>query len=108
MFFCLEVFCAGLENCLIVRRVLYSSQIQHLTTATLLWLFTRHDVHRSFKPVVSALLVATAYKGLWLDGTLRLLATGPWLALAFKALATASMGVASLHIYSGLAQSIGI
>lgn len=86
----------------------FLSQIQHLTTATLLWLFTRHDVHKSFKPVVSALLVATAYKGLWLDGVLRVLATGPWLSLALKALATSTMGVVSLHIYSGLAQSIGI
>lgn len=65
-------------------------------------------MHKSFKPVVSVLLVATAYKGLWLDGVLRLLATGPWTALAIKALATTSMGVAALHIYSGLAQSIGI
>lgn len=85
-----------------------ATQIQHLTTATLLWLFSRHDVHKTFKPIVSVLLVATAYKGLWLDGVMRVLATGPWLALALKALATTSMGVAALHIYSGLAQSIGI
>lgn len=83
-------------------------QIQHLTTATLLWLFTRHDVNKSFKPIVSILLVATAYKALWLDGILRVLATGPWLSLALKALATTSMGVMTLHIYSGLAQSIGL
>lgn len=79
-----------------------------MTTATLLWLFSRHDVHKSFKPIVSLLLVATAYKGLWLDGILRVLATGPWLSLALKAITTSGMGVATLHIYSGLAQSIGI
>lgn len=79
-----------------------------MTTATLLWLFTRHDLNKSFVPVVTVLLVATAYKTLWLDGILRILATGPWLSLALKALTTTSMGVITLHIYSGLAQSIGI
>lgn len=54
------------------------------------------------------LLIATAYKGLWLDGVLRILSTGPWLSLAIKALATSCMGVLSLHIYGGLAQTIGI
>lgn len=83
-------------------------QIQHLTTATLLWLFSRHDLTKTFKPVVTMLLIATAYKGLWLDGVLRILSTGPWLSLALKALATTSMGVLSLHIYAGLAQTIGI
>lgn len=83
-------------------------QIQHLSTATLLWLFTRLDLNKKFKPVVSVLLVATAYKTLWLDGILRILATGPWLSLALKAFATINMGVLTLHIYSGLAQSIGI
>lgn len=54
------------------------------------------------------LLVATAYKTLWLDGILRILATGPWLSLALKAFTTINMGFFTLHIYSGLAQSIGI
>ncbi|XP_037042835.1 transmembrane protein 147 [Bradysia coprophila] len=84
------------------------SLIQHLTTATLLWLFSRHDLTKSFKPVVTMLLIATAYKALWLDGVLRILSTGPWLSLAIKALATSCMGVLSLHIYGGLAQTIGI
>lgn len=65
-------------------------------------------MHPKFKPLVSALLAATAFKGLWLDGVLRLCAAGPWAALALRALATSCMGVAALHVYTGLAQSIGL
>lgn len=79
-----------------------------MSTATLLWLFTRHDLNKTFKPVVTMLLVATAYKTLWLDGLLRVITSGPWITLALKALATSSMGILTLHIYAGLAQSIGI
>lgn len=83
-------------------------QVQHLCTATLLWLFSRHDLNKTVRPIVIILLIATAYKALWLEGILRILATGPWLALALKALVTCSMGILTLHIYAELAQSIGI
>lgn len=83
-------------------------QIQHLTTATLLWLFTRHDLEKKYKPIVTLLLIATPFKALWLDSVLRLVISGVWATLAFKALATSSLGVITLHIYASLAQSIGI
>lgn len=86
----------------------FSIQIQHLTTATLLWLFTRHDLDNKYKPIVSLLLIATPYKTLWLDAVLRLVISGIWTTLAFKALATSSIGIATLHMYASLAQSIGI
>lgn len=82
--------------------------VQHLTTATLLWLFSRHDLSKTFKPIVMALLFAINYKGVWLDGVLMIIKSGPWLALAIKALVTLVMGAFSLQVYSGLAQGIGI
>lgn len=82
--------------------------VQHLTTATLLWLFSRHDLSKTFKPIVVALLFAINYKGVWLDGVLMIIKTGPWLALSIKALVTLVMGAFSLQVYSGLAQGIGI
>lgn len=82
--------------------------VQHLTTATLIWLFSRHDLSKTYKPVVVAMLLAIIYKGLWLDGALLLIKSGPWLALALKALVTLVMGAFSLQVYSGLAQGIGI
>jgi len=84
------------------------SLIQHLTTATLLWLFTRHDLNTKYKPIVTLLLIATPYKVIWLDAVLKVLISGVWTALAFKALATCSIGFVTLLIYAGLAQSIGI
>lgn len=82
--------------------------VQHLTTATLIWLFSRHDLSKTYRPLVIAMLLAINYKGLWLDGALLLIKSGPWLALALKALVTLVMGAFSMQVYSGLAQGIGI
>ncbi|XP_055684899.1 BOS complex subunit TMEM147 [Lutzomyia longipalpis] len=72
--------------------------VQHLTTATLLWLFSRHDLDKKFAPIVTFLIVATTYKGLWLDGILHILHLGAWNCLAFKALITCSMGITAASI----------
>ncbi|XP_059614603.1 BOS complex subunit TMEM147 [Phlebotomus argentipes] len=76
---------------------------QHLTTATLLWLFSRHDLDKKFAPVVTFLIVATTYKGLWLDGILHVLSLGPWTCLALKAIVTGHMGVISASIIPAVA-----
>jgi len=82
--------------------------VQHITTATLIWLFTRHDLNKALKPLVSLLLAVTVFKGVWLEGMLHILTLGPWLTVAVKALVAAIIGFCTLHIYSGLAQQIGI
>ncbi|KAH8351450.1 BOS complex subunit TMEM147 [Drosophila kikkawai] len=82
--------------------------VQHITTATLIWLFTRHDLNKALKPLVSLMLAVTVFKGVWLEGMLHILAIGPWLTVAVKALVAAVIGFCTLHIYSGLAQQIGI
>ncbi|EDV31379.1 uncharacterized protein Dana_GF15326 [Drosophila ananassae] len=82
--------------------------VQHITTATLIWLFTRHDLNKALKPLVSLLLAVTVFKGVWLEGMIHILAIGPWLTVAVKALVAAIIGFCTLHIYSGLAQQIGI
>ncbi|XP_037957980.1 transmembrane protein 147 [Teleopsis dalmanni] len=82
--------------------------IQHITTATLIWLFTRHDLNKSLKPLVTVLLAITIFKGVWLEGILAVLAFGPWASIAMKLLVAALMGFVSLHIYTNLAQKIGL
>lgn len=82
--------------------------VQHLTTVTLLWLFSRHDLNKTYRPIVTALLLAINYKGVWLEGVFHIIKIGPWVALALKALVTLVMGAFGLQIYSGLAQGIGI
>ena len=82
--------------------------MQHITTATLIWLFTRHDLNKALKPLVTILLLLAAFKGVWLEGMLSVLTFGAWSTIALKALVAAFMGFVTLHIYSGLAQQIGI
>lgn len=92
----------------LIHPVVFFQQIQHLTTSTLIWLFTRHDLNAKYKPIVTLLLIATPFKVLWLDAILKTVIRGLWTLLAFKALATCSIGVLTLHIYADLAQTIGL
>ncbi|KAF7385062.1 transmembrane protein 147 [Vespula maculifrons] len=82
--------------------------VQHITTATLVWLWSRHDLKRSLVPIVICMLLLTVYRPLVLDCLTSLLLAGAWSTLVIKALTTLIMGVITLHIYAGLAYSIGI
>lgn len=84
------------------------SLAQHIATATLIWLWTRHDLKKNFKPVVTVLLLFSSYKVLLLDFLFKMFVVGPWIALLIKALVTVVIGGFTLTIYAGLAQSIGI
>jgi len=84
------------------------SLVQHVTTAALVWMWTRHDLKKSLVPVVTILLVAITYKPLVIESVLEVMAFNAWSALALKAVATLSVSVVSLHMYAGLAESIGM
>lgn len=84
------------------------SLMQYIATATLIWLWTRHDLNTNLKPVVTALLLFSSYKALLLDFMFRVFLTGPWFALLVKAAITSVIGGFTLTIYAGLAQTIGI
>lgn len=97
-------------NCIIefVYIVLVALQVQHVTTATLVWMFSRHDLDKTIKPVVTVLLLLTAYKGFWLEGLLDLLTLNAWFTLILKTLVSMFIGLASLYYYISLAQQIGL
>ncbi|XP_003691764.1 transmembrane protein 147 [Apis florea] len=82
--------------------------VQHITTATLVWLWSRHDLKRSFVPIVVSMLILTVYRPLILDFLIVFFLTGPWSTLIVKATTTFIMGVTTLYMYAGLAHSIGI
>lgn len=82
--------------------------MQHITTATLVWLWTRHDLKKTFVPAVLMLLGLCVYKPFVLDFFIIMLDIGPWTTLILKAAFTLIISVASLQIYAGLAHSIGI
>ncbi|KAI4462751.1 small seven transmembrane domain-containing protein [Holotrichia oblita] len=84
------------------------SLLHHIATVTLVWLWSRHDLKNNLKPIVTALLVFSAYKNLILDFVFDILLTGPWIGLVIKAIVTLMLGGFTLTIYAGLAQSIGI
>lgn len=82
--------------------------VHHIATATLIWLWTRHDVKSNLKPIVTALILVSSYKGFLLDFLFKVLSIGPWFALLVKAVVTIAIGGFTLTIYAGLAQLIGI
>ncbi|XP_043784929.1 transmembrane protein 147 [Apis laboriosa] len=82
--------------------------VQHITTATLVWLWSRHDLKRSFVPIVVSMLILTVYRPLILDFLIVFFLTGPWSTLIVKATTTFIMGITTLYMYAGLAHSIGI
>ncbi|XP_063975041.1 BOS complex subunit TMEM147 [Diachasmimorpha longicaudata] len=84
------------------------SLVQHITTATLVWLWSRHDLKKGLVPLVVAMLLLTVYRPLILDLLVSLLLAGPWSSLLIKATTTLFMGAITLHMYAGLAHSIGI
>jgi Predicted membrane protein (DUF2053) len=78
-----------------------------LAVTTLLWLFSRHDLNRRLVPIVTFLLLAIAFRSVWLDGTLFLLNFGPWSSLMVKgAVAVCGFGLPTVYLYSTMAHII--
>lgn len=82
--------------------------IQHISTVTLIWLWSRHDLTKKYKPMVTALIVFTAYKPIILELLVSAVLVGPWTSLLVKAFTTLVVGGVTLQIYAGLAHVIGI
>lgn len=81
------------------------SLVNHITTATLVWLWNRNDLRKVHLPVVTVLLAITCYRSLIVELMVQTLAFGPWLVLAVKLLGAISVGLAALHIYLSLTQN---
>ncbi|XP_046389054.1 transmembrane protein 147 [Ischnura elegans] len=84
------------------------SLVQHVTTATLVWLWSRHDLNRSLFPLVVAMLAISNYKPLLMEALALSMGVGPWVSLLIRAVITLCLGTATLQIYAGLAQTIGL
>ncbi|XP_037517417.1 transmembrane protein 147 isoform X1 [Rhipicephalus sanguineus] len=82
------------------------SLVNHISTATLVWLWNRHDLRKVHLPVVTVLLAITCYRSLLVELMVQTLAFGPWLVLAVKLMAAISVGLSALHIYLSLTQSM--
>ncbi|CAG9858643.1 unnamed protein product [Phyllotreta striolata] len=82
--------------------------VQHIITATLVWLWSRHDLKQNIRSAVSILLLLTSYKSLLLDLLISFIGASMWMGLLIKATTTLIYGMFTLVIYAGLAQIIGI
>lgn len=82
--------------------------VQHISTATLLWLLSRHDLKKNLKPLVIVLLILTSFKSLLLESFSQVFLISSWLLLLFKALTTLIISSFTIMAYSNLAQSIGM
>lgn len=76
--------------------------IQHVATATLVWLWSRHDLNKSLQPVVMVLLALSCYKPLVLEVLVSATGLGSWVLLFSKALFTGCVGIIALQLYVGL------
>lgn len=79
------------------------SLVRHLTSAVLVWLWSRHDLKRSLLPAVSALLLLCAYQLPLCDVISATASVGPWMALLVRAVSTICLAAAALWFYAGLA-----
>lgn len=78
-----------------------------ISVTTLLWLFSRNDLNRRLVPIVTFLLLAIAFRSVWLDGTLYALDFGPWSNLLIKgATAVFGFGLPTVYLYSTMSHIV--
>ncbi|XP_015919262.1 BOS complex subunit TMEM147 isoform X1 [Parasteatoda tepidariorum] len=82
------------------------SLVHHITTATLVWLWSRHDLRKTHLPVVVLLLVIGCYRPLITELFHTILGLGAWSILAVKASSAVSIALISMHIYFSLTQGL--
>ncbi|XP_030750752.1 transmembrane protein 147 [Sitophilus oryzae] len=82
--------------------------VQHIATATLIWLWSRHNLNKNLKTIITLLLILTCYKPLLFDSLTHILQLGVWLGLVIKAAFALVYGLFTLTIYASVADIIGI
>jgi len=81
------------------------SLVQHVSTAALIWLYSRKDLNRASVPVVFVLLALICYKPLIVEILVHMIGIGSWTLLLFKALMMATTGLLALQLFIGLTTS---
>ncbi|XP_038065486.1 transmembrane protein 147-like [Patiria miniata] len=76
--------------------------IQHLATAVLVWLWSRHDLNKSLRPIVVVLLFLSCYKPLIVEILIHAVGLGSWVLLLAKFFFTSCVGLVALQLYVGL------
>jgi len=74
--------------------------INFMAVATLVWLWSRADLNASIYPVISAILVFSAYRQLLFSILFHVFSLASWLLLVVKAVITIAVGVLTLNIFA--------
>ncbi|PFX25793.1 transmembrane protein 147-like [Stylophora pistillata] len=75
------------------------SLIQHISTATLVWLWSRTDLQKSFLPIVMVFMSLTCYRPLLIDVLSHVLGIQSWSLLLLKTTFTSCIGIVALQLY---------
>jgi hypothetical protein len=78
------------------------SLIQHISTAALVWLYSRKDLNKSSIPIVILLLGLSCYRPLIVEVLIHAVGFGSWTLLLMKSLLTAIVGLLSLQMFVSL------
>jgi len=82
------------------------SLLQHIATAALVWLYTRHDLQKSLLPVVLTLLALSCYRPLIVEILIHAVGLGSWTLLLCKGVFSGGVAMLALQLYLGLAQDL--
>lgn len=82
------------------------SLVHYISTATLVWLWSRHDLRKTHLPIVIVLLAAGCYRPLISELFVTVFGFGAWPFLAVKALCTVAVGLVAMYVYFNLTQSL--
>merc|ERR1712142_1356575 len=78
------------------------SLLQHVATATLVWLWSRNDLQpRSLFPVIAVLLALSVYRSLIVEIISEAFGLTSWAILLLKSLITSGISLLSLKIFLG-------
>jgi len=78
------------------------SLVQHISTAALIWLYSRKDLNKTAIPVVFVLLAVVCYRPLIVEIFIHMFGISSWTLLLVKALMTSLTGLLALQLFIGL------
>jgi len=75
------------------------SLVQHISTAALVWLWSRTDLQKSFLPIVMVFMAVTCYRPLLIEVLSHVFGIQSWSLLLLKTTFTSCIGLVALQLY---------
>uniref|UniRef100_G3W240 BOS complex subunit TMEM147 n=1 Tax=Sarcophilus harrisii TaxID=9305 RepID=G3W240_SARHA len=75
------------------------SLVHYIAVSALVWMFTRYDLPRNFRPPLTLLLGISVYKAFILEAFVHLFSLGSWTALLVRAVMTGVLALSSLSLF---------